>query len=165
MDIALIQGTISGLKVAGDIAKGLLDLKSLADVQSKVIELQSAILAAQSSALSANADQAAMATEIHALKEDLIRAKGWEEQKLRYQLVQLWGGAAVAFALKKSQSKGEPPHWLCTKCYEDGQRMILNPRSTKEGFIYLACPTCKAEIHSGYRGIGGATYAEESNAA
>ena len=40
MDMSLIQGTISGLKIAGDIAKGFLELKSIADVQEKVIELR-----------------------------------------------------------------------------------------------------------------------------
>lgn len=72
MDMTLIQGTISGLKTAADIAKSLMELKSISDVQAKVIELQSAILAAQSSALSANADQAAMVDEIRALKEETL---------------------------------------------------------------------------------------------
>jgi len=115
MDMAMIQGTITGLKVAGDIAKGLLDLKSLADVQGKVIELQSAILSAQSSALAANAAQSAMVDEIGALKEEVTRIKAWESQKERYQLEKIWENGAVAYALKKSMSGAEPPHWICTK--------------------------------------------------
>ena len=47
MDLSLIKGTITGLKSASDIAKGFLELKSIADVQAKVIELQSVILSAQ----------------------------------------------------------------------------------------------------------------------
>ena len=69
MDMSLIQGTISGLKIASDIAKSFLELKSISDVQGKVIELQSAILSAQSSALDANAAQSAMIDEIRALTQ------------------------------------------------------------------------------------------------
>lgn len=158
MDMSLIQGTISGLKAAGDIAKGLLELKSISDVQGKVIELQSAILAAQSSALSANADQAAMVDEIRQLKEEIARVKAWEAQKQRYKLTSLWEGAVVVYALKESMSESEPPHWICTKCYEDGMRMILQPRKNSAAMTVLSCPHCKSEIHTGHRVIGPASY-------
>ena len=123
MDLTLIQGTISGLKLAGDIAKGFLELKSIADVQGKVIELQSAILSAQSSALAANADQAAVVQEVRNLKEDIARMKAWEEQKQRYKLTSPWQGCVV-YALKEKCSGAEPPHWICTKCYEDGVKSV-----------------------------------------
>ena len=159
MDMAMIQGTISGLKIAGDIAKGLLELKSISDVQGKVIELQSAILSAQSSALSANADQAAMVDEVRQLKEEITRVKAWEAQKQRYQLQSIWDGLAVVYALKESVSSSEPPHWICTKCYEDGARMILQPRRGKDNFGMLVCPSCKCEVHSHHRYPGNPEYA------
>ena len=164
MDLSLIQGTISGLKVAGDIAKGFMELKSMAEVQGKVIELQGVILSAQSSALSANADQAAMVDEVRSLHAELSRMKAWEAQRQRYQLVGIWSGTGLVYALKESASQGEPPHWLCTKCYEDGLRMILQPRQNKDGWCYIACPTCKSEIHSRYRAVSGAKYAEAADA-
>jgi hypothetical protein len=151
MDMSLIQGTISGLKVAGDIAKGLLELKSLSDVQGKVIELQSAILSAQSSALSANADQGAMVEEIRALKEEIARVRAWDTQKQRYKLVQPWS-AGVAYALKESMSNSEPPHLICTNCYEGGRKSILNPTTDSHGWVSYACPVCKSQIPTGYRG-------------
>ena len=160
MDMTLIQGTISGLKLAGDIAQGFLKLNTLTEVQGKVIELQSAILSAQSSALSANADQAAMIDEIRLLKEEIARVKAWETQKQRYQLEAIWDRAALVYALKKSVSGSEPPHWICTKCYEDGLRMILQPRKGKDGFGVLACPTCKSELHSRYRDAGQPSYSD-----
>ena len=159
MDLTLIQGTISGLKIAGDIAKGFMELKSMADVQGKVIELQSAILSAQGSALSANADQAAMVDEIRSLKEEIARMKAWETQKQRYELQPIWDRAALVYSLKASMSEGEPPHWICTKCYEDGFRMILQPRQGKEGRGILACPTCKSELHNRYRGTDEPSFA------
>ncbi len=156
--MSLIQGTITSLKFAGDIAKGILELKSLTDVQGKVIELQSAILSAQSSALSANADQASMVDEIRALKEEIARVKAWESQKQRYQLTPFRNGPGVVYALKESMSNSEPPHWICTKCYEEGKRMILQP-ATINGFVHIVCPSCKLDMPTGMRGIGAPEYA------
>lgn len=146
MDISLIQGTVAGLKAASDIAKGLLELKSISDVQTKVIELQSAILDAQSSALSANAEQSSMVEKIRTLKEEISSIKKWEEEKKRYALVNPWPGF-VAYALKKECSNSEPPHLICTKCYEDGRKSILNPKKNPNHAL-LYCPVCKAEMHS-----------------
>ena len=157
MDMTLIQGAITGLKTASDIVIGLGKLNTLAQVQEKSVELGQVIVAAQSATLSAYADQAAMIEEVRALKEEIVRVKAWETQKQRYKLTPLWDGPVVVYALKESMSEGEPPHWICTKCYEDGKRMILQPKS-KDTYALLVCPTCKAEIHSRYRSIGPASY-------
>jgi hypothetical protein len=146
MDMALIQGAISGLKLAGDITKSLIEIKSMSEIQAKVIELQSVILSAQGSALSAHADQAAMVEEIRTLKEEIARVKAWESQKQRYKLNPIGEDCAVAYLLKESMSNSEPPHWICTKCYEDGKRMILQPTISPQGFAHLVCPSCKLDI-------------------
>lgn len=160
MDMALIQGTISGLKTAADIAKGLMELKSISDVQGKVIELQSAILSAQSSALSANADQAAMAEQIRVLEAEIASVKAWETQKQRYKLVSPWQGAVV-YSLKQSMANGEPAHWICTRCYEDGRKSILNPIKTKDNWFLLVCPVCDSQSQSPWRNAAHPEYAPE----
>lgn len=163
MDMQLIQGTIASLKFAGDVAKSLLELKTLTDVQGKVIELQSAILSAQSSALSANAEQSAMVEEIRRLKEEIASVKAWESEKQRYKLTNPWEeeGGGVAYALKKSMANSEPAHLICTKCYEDGRKSILNPFKNDKGFIVYGCPICKAQIPTGWRGGAMPEYAPE----
>lgn len=158
MDMSLIQGTITGLKTASDIAKGFLELKSITDVQTKAIDLQSAILSAQSNALAANSDQAAMVEQIRTLKVEVACVKAWEVQKQRYQLTQFMNGTGVVYTLKESMSNAEPPHWICTKCYEEGKRMILQP-ATNNGFIHIVCPSCKLDISIGMRGMGVPEYA------
>ena len=88
---------LSPILSAGDIAKGFLELKSISEVQGRVVELQSAILSAQSSALSANATQAAMIEEIRTLKEEIARIKAWESEK-------------------KALSTYIPVEWNCRAC-------------------------------------------------
>jgi hypothetical protein len=151
IDMSLLQGTVTSLELAGDIAQGFLKLQSLAEVQGKVIDLQSAILAAQSSALEANAHQTAMVEEIRYLKEEIARIKAWEKEKQRYKLISPWEGT-VLYALKKECSLSEPPHWICTKCYEDGRKSILNTYHKIEYAVFiLVCPMCKAEYFAPHR--------------
>jgi len=159
VDLAIFQGAVLSLKTASDIAKGFLNLHSMAEVQGKVIDLQEAILSAQSSALAAQSEQSTMVQRVRDLEEEIARIKAWEEEKKRYQLVNPWpGNPAVMYALKESCKGTEPPHWICTKCYDDRRRTILQPRDTTRG-VTLVCPTCKSETHSGSHGIGPAKYA------
>ncbi|HEX7687579.1 MAG TPA: hypothetical protein VF453_07725 [Burkholderiaceae bacterium] len=159
MDMTLIQGTITGLKAAADLAKGIMDLKTMAEVQGRVIELQAAILHAQSSALSANADQAQMAEEIRQLKAQLEKARGWETERQRYALQPIRGGG-VLYALKSDQARsGEPAHYLCTNCYEQGRKSIVSLAADKDGWTAWTCPVCKSRVLSGYRGASHARFA------
>lgn len=160
MDITFIQGTISGLKLAGDIAKSILELKKISEVKDRVIDLQDAILAAQSSALEAHAAQFAMIEEISALKEEIAHAKTWDAEKKRYQLTSPWEGF-VTYAPKESMKGVEPPHWICTKCYEDGRKSILNPRKNSAAYFAVVCPTCGTEVVSPRRNVIKAEYISE----
>ena len=143
-DLALIQGAITGLKTAAEIAKSFLELKSIAEIQGKVIELQSAILAAQSSALAAQSDQSSMVQRIRELEEEIRRVKAWEETRQRYQLTSLWNGA-FAYALKEQSKGSDPPHWICQNCYENGRKSILqysrghDGRHLEEHYVCAAC--------------------------
>ena len=160
MDMGSIAAAVGGLKSAGDIAKALLQMKSDAERQAKVIELQSVILAAQSSAIAAQSDQFSMLEEVRKLKEEIAKVKAWEAQKQRYQLATPYTGAAV-YALTKAMSNGEPPHYICASCYEDGKRSILQIARDKEGWTAFACPICKSQARTGYRGAAQPQYAEE----
>ena len=151
MDMGSILAAGQSLKLAADIAKGLIHIKSDTDVQAKVIELQSAILAAQSSALSAQSEQSAMLSQISNLEKEIAKVKAWEETKQRYKLISpRWG---IFFLALKEECKGtEPPHWLCATCYEKGIKSIVqdngNPYTDKMG---LVCHSCGAEIKTGDR--------------
>lgn len=159
MDMTLIQGAIAGLKTASDIAIGLGKLNTLAQVQEKSVELGQIIVAAQSATLSAYADQAAMIEEVRALKEEIMRVKAWETQKQRYML-ESCGPGSVAYALKESVANGEPPHLICTKCYEDGHKSILNPLSLADRHVVFSCPICKSQTPAGHRGEPQINYAQ-----
>lgn len=121
---AELMSAAASLRVAGQIANGLINLKTTTEVQAKAIELNGLILNAQSDLFAANASQTALVQEVGELKDQIIRMKDWEAQKQRYQLAAPYPGCLV-YALKKTMSGGEPPHYICTNCYESSKRSIL----------------------------------------
>ena len=72
-----IQAAIASLKAATDISRSLLDMKSMADVQGKVIELQSALLEAQNGALSATKAQFELQERVRELEALLKDKSDW----------------------------------------------------------------------------------------
>jgi hypothetical protein len=142
-DMTLIQNAVLGLQTAANMAKGLVHLSSMADVQLKVIDLQTSILAAQSSALAAQSEQSMMIQQISQLEKEIAKIKAWEEEKQRYQLIPLREGVFV-YALKESCKGSEPPHWICEPCYQEGKKQNLH-NATNRGSRTVKCPRCKFE--------------------
>lgn len=148
MDIGTAQAAISGLKSVSDLAKSLLELNSIAEVKSRVIDLQNLILNAQSSALALQADLVAAADENRKLSAQIATMRNWEVERERYKLISPEVGVFV-YALRASMSNGQPPHWICTHCYERGVKGILGPvyHISPRG-CGLLCPACRSELQS-----------------
>ncbi len=161
MDMGLITGTITSLRFAGDIAKSFLSLQSMTEVQGKVIELQSAILSAQGSAMEANSQQMTMVEEIRTLQSQIESMKGWREETKRYKLVEPWGNGSLVYALRDAAKASDPAHYICTKCFEDGRKSLLNPQENAKGWCVFRCPHCKSEVLNGYRNASTAEYAAD----
>jgi hypothetical protein len=159
-DMTLINQAFASLQSATQLAKALIGLRDTAMIESKVIELREHLIEAQNSTLQALSEQSALIQRIHDLEEEIARVKAWEEEKKRYKLVNPWEGSiAFVYALKESCKETEIPHWICTKCYQDGQRTILQPNRTHgTTFLMLFCPTCKSEIHSWQKTLPHPTY-------
>ena len=102
MDLTAIQAAIASLKTAADLSKSILEIKSMAEVQSKAISLQGALLEVQNSAIFATTAQFEMQEKIRELEAQLKDKADWEKQQNRYFLVTPWKWAAQAYALKRS---------------------------------------------------------------
>ena len=160
IELAAIKGTIGSLKIASDIVKGFVGLKTAAEINAKVIELQNIILSAQGDALAAQSDQFSMAEEIRNLKQEAMRLKEWGTQKARYKLVAPWEGATM-YALKESMKESDPPHWICTNCYENGVKSILQYQRAATGFASYVCTNCGFIVHGHFRGACPVDYAKD----
>ena len=146
VDLIAIKGAVDGLKAARDIAKTAIGLRDAALLQDKVVELNDAIISAQSSALDAQAEQFTLVERVGDLEKEIARSKTWDTEKQRYSLVQFAPGV-VAYALKKSEARGEPGHALCANCYERGVKSIL--QSNGDPYIddhAFECSSCNTAI-------------------
>lgn len=125
---------------------------------SQLIEFQKVLIQANSSIAAVQIQNAALLRDKDDLEKKIVGMENWEREKQRYSLVTILDGA-LAYAAKESMSQGEAPHWLCTNCFNGGKKVILNTVDGARGFSMLVCPSCKAQLQSGYRGNLRAEYA------
>jgi hypothetical protein len=124
-----------------DTAKGLKDINDTAVRNAAVIELQEKILAAQ-------AQQTALIERVGELEKEVARFETWETEKQRYKLERLPDGGVV-YALKESESGGEPPHRICASCYQERRRSFLQTEHWQPmGCEVLVCHTCAAVVYA-----------------
>jgi len=146
MDMGSIGALIGSIATAGEIAKGMINLRDTAKIQEKVIELQGVIMSAQSSAMSAQTDQFALLDRVRKLEKEVADFKAWETEKQRYELKELRPGAFV-YSLKEETRNAELPHYICANCYQRGQKSILQQETHMPGLVDLwACQACGKDV-------------------
>ena len=160
IDLGQIAAAVGSLKAAGDIAQGLISLKTMTEVQTIAIKLNQQLIAAQHQIFAANAAQTALVERVRELEGQIAAMKNWDAEKQRYKLVTPHNGVTV-YALQKAMSNGEPPHYICANCFQDGKRAILAYSTSKDGFIAIVCAACKFSAQTRYRVLGPAKYAED----
>ena len=148
------------LATAAKLLKSLKDLVSAPDAKAQVSELYDVIISSQASALQMLANERSMLEEIGELKAQLSRVQAWETEKQRYRLATPISGV-TCYALQKSMSNGEPPHYICGNCYQNGKRSMLAYSTSANGFIAIVCAACKFSSQTRYRCLSPAKYAED----
>jgi uncharacterized protein with PIN domain len=156
IDISSMMAMAGSLKTAGELLKGLADIKEAAAVQAKIVELTNVIMTAQSHALSAQNAQLGLLEINRELEARLAQIEGWEAEKLRYELRD-FGNQTFAYVLKPDLSNGEPLHYLCANCFPRGVKSILQRRHSASGRNFFKCKGCETEQElGGNGGAGGA---------
>ena len=150
VDMAMISGAMSALKAAGDIRKLMIASHDASVIRRQAIELQAQIFAAQSNALAAQSDQFTLLESVRKLEEQIADLEAWETEKQRYELKKVASGA-FAYSLKPDASGSEPRHWICTTCYQNRKKSILqehvvNILAPGDGGTTWICPACSMKI-------------------
>ena len=141
-----IMVAYQGLKIAFDLLQGLNATSKEAAINEVKVQLTRHILEAQQTLTAANAAQSDAAERIRSLEQEIVRLKDWEADKQRYELKDT-GQGSLAYALKPSMDQGEPEHWLCPACYQQGKKSILKHETIPEGRARsLVCHPCGMDI-------------------
>lgn len=75
--------------------------------------------------------QSEVLNALNELERKVEDAQRLHDERSRYELEATATGAMV-LALKPGDPKGEPPHYLCADCLEDGKKRILQPYGRAE---------------------------------
>jgi hypothetical protein len=143
MDMSAISGLLSSLNAAKDIAQAMIGLRDSQAFQTKLLEFQAKLLDAHNCAFAAQEERAALLEQVSLLKEEVAHLKDWNAQKERYELQQIPSHhKPFAYALKPGMEEGEPPHYICTTCYENGKRSILQPEAGCGITEFMVCHNC-----------------------
>ena len=138
--------------------------KDIIDLMKKgsTLEAQEQIMSLREGALKLHEENHELKNKIRELEEKLKTKEDWENEKNKYKLVNPQKGPGQVYALKKESAGDEEPHYICTNCFHNKSKIILNP-SNKTRWIVMNCPVCKSSVETGYRGIGAPEYVEDLN--
>ncbi len=145
VDVSAIGSALAALKAAKDIAEAMVGLRDATAFNSKLIEFQSKIIDANNAAFAAQDERAALLEAISRLEKQVTNLEAWDAEKKRYHLAQLAPGT-VAYLVKEDARGTEPPHCICTNCYEDGKKLVLHLMKDHTGTVHISCPRCKSKM-------------------
>jgi hypothetical protein len=120
--IAIGQG-LSAAKALTDIAKTMVGLRDSAKLLETTVEFQQQLFSVQKSLLDAQAEQTTLIDRVRELEKEVADLKAWQGEKYKYEMTPL--GRGIAYTLKPEEKGAEPPHYVCTQCYDDGKRSVL----------------------------------------
>lgn len=142
--ISEVSAALSSLKAAKDIIQALSSIKTETAMIEVRIELQSLIIDAQQGLLTAQESQSAATKRIAELEREVRHLQDWSIERERYQLVNAWKGS-VAYMPKPGMEAGQPAHWLCANCFDEGRKSFMQYKGSVSESLY-GCATCKNEF-------------------
>jgi len=89
---------------------------------------------------------------VGALKGRVAELETWNADKRRYKLSEI-GHGMTAYTLKEGMEEGEPNHYLCSACYNDGHKSVMQVETRSPGRCeVLVCHRCGSDLYlSGMR--------------
>lgn len=149
MDITSITSAIAGAKTASEIIKNILPMVKNTKPEEDFIDLKNIILTLQSELSSTYANQVELLNIKDDLEKQLTKFQTWHKEKRKYKLEELQPGIFVYSPKPKAKST-EPIHWLCTNCYEDGSKSILQTTDYNSVGRSYVCHRCNLKIFVSY---------------
>jgi hypothetical protein len=117
--VAEVFGGLSAFSTMFGIAKSMKDMNDAVIRNQAVYDLTEQILAAQEK-------YAAAIERVRDLEREVAAFENWDAEQKRYQMKD-FGGGTIAYSLKPEMASGDPPHNLCSACYQKGKKGILQP--------------------------------------
>jgi|GEM_PF-544424 len=163
VDLATITDAVGAARDAGgvlkdgiSIAKKVRDSLRGAPDAAKQDEIVSLLGTLSEKLLQVQVAHLELVDRLHQTETALRATQAKNDEAQRYQLTRLSMGGFV-LALKEGDPKGEPFHYLCHACYEQGQKFILQPLGSSDTHVF--CPGCKQNFGHKRGANGGVLFA------
>lgn len=140
--IEYLAQAIVSLNAASNIAKSILELRDVAQINTKVIEFQNEIMSAQDKVRSSQREQDLLLEKIQELEKECKQLKDWNIEKEHYEIKEISSGV-FAFIEKNYEGSLQSARKLCTTCFEQRTKSILQYESLGK---LLTCPRCSSMI-------------------
>jgi len=140
-----IARALIALKRAADMTKNLMDAQQDAVGAARALKLRDVLSDARSHLVTAQEYQAATRQRAVLLEAEVGRLKKWGNDKRRYELHKLAPGC-FTYRVKPSAQGNEPTHDLCTNCFYDNVKSVLQYNGTKGAHRLYVCFKCKKII-------------------
>jgi hypothetical protein len=147
VDVSALGVISTSVNTLINMAKASMDVRDATMVDGEVFKLQRAIIDTQQSVFSANEERATLIEKVSDLEKEVSRLTEWNIEKDKYELVKVDHIGVYAYSRKSTGDDTEPHHFICTNCYQKGQKSILQAtaRTAMARRIHI-CPICKTEI-------------------
>ena len=160
VDLTDVAAAFSALNAAKEIGSAMIGLHDSKIASGKAGELNGKLIEAQQLIFSIDKDRTTLIETVRDLKEKIISLEAWNTEKEKYELTTLPNCSVLAYRRKEAVQPQEPVHYICARCYEDGQKSILQSEQRVPVATVFVCHRCGAELYS--RGMrhaahGGAT--------
>ena len=148
-----ISSAYTSFKLVSELNNLLQASKIDSEVKKKSAELTNVIISLQESISLINAKNQELVEINNNLRNKVIKMSKWNKEAKRYVLKELVPGVVV-YALKEDQCISEPNHYLCTNCYQEERKSILQKTFPAFGNATYECknPICKAVFETDEKG-------------
>lgn len=125
------------------LVSSLITLRDGEMIRSKVYEITEQLMGLQAQMMEAQSINHTQQLRIRELEQELESLKARIDERSRYQLHRFDTGC-FAYGLKSEFRDTDVEHYLCSTCFDQGIRVVLQPYETvlAAGFI---CPRCKTK--------------------
>lgn len=144
-----IPAALASIKTFSDFTGFVLQSKVDAAVKEKAIESQAAIISVQAVMLNLQSQYQSLLQEKDELKKQLIETENWNAEASKYSLIAVDPGIFV-YALYPNDSPSTPDHWLCTHCYQNKHKSILERTGSDSRGIVFLCFRCQNSIRTSW---------------
>ena len=149
IEIASISAALQGVKVLKELIFASTELNKKTEISMAVADVMEKLADAQSSIISSNNELLTLQAKYADLEKQLAEIENWKNEANRYHLHEI-GPQVFTYKLKESHADREPIHYLCTNCYSNRKKSILNLVTSSSDAISYSCPSCPTKYFVNY---------------